>query len=225
MKSAGCTNKHFVIAALTMVMVRVSYCKLTKASIPAIAQYFGTKGRYEEVNPHLIDDVLMVNESAVSPPAAGCQALHLVAVIRHGTRFPTTKNVHKIHRLYDVVMREASGSAHWLSDIQNKWSMWYTEDMDGKLVEKGKDDLRHLAVRLSKSFPALISEEQLRAERLEFISSSKHRCVDSIRAFQEGLLKHWDVRGTTAPASVFISLPHPQWRRRKHSEPLLREKY
>ncbi|KAB5555449.1 hypothetical protein PHYPO_G00034370 [Pangasianodon hypophthalmus] len=192
MKSAVCRNRHFVIAALSMIMVRVSYCKLTHSSIPAIAVYFGTKGRYEEVNPHLIDDVLFVNKSLVSPPAADCQAVHLVALIRHGTRFPTTKNIKKLHRLYDVVMTEASGSDQWLSDIQNKWAMWYTEDMDGQLVEKGKDDLRHLAVRLSKSFPTLISEENLRAERMEFISSSKHRCVDSIQAFQEGLLKHWD---------------------------------
>ncbi|KAI5103173.1 multiple inositol polyphosphate phosphatase 1 precursor, partial [Silurus meridionalis] len=161
--------------------------------IPAIAVYFGTKGRYEEVNPHLIDDILFVNKSVVSPPAPDCQAVHLVAVIRHGTRFPTSKNIRKIHRMYDVVMNEASGNEQWLRDIKSKWSMWYTEDMDGKLVEKGKDDLRHLAVRLSKSFPTLISEENLRGERIEFITSSKHRCVDSIQAFQDGLFKHWNV--------------------------------
>lgn len=191
-------------------MVRVSYCKLTKSSIPAIASYFGTKGRYEEVNPHLIDDILLVNKSAVSPPAAGCQAVHLVAVIRHGTRFPTTKNVRKIQRLYDVVMSEASGTDQWLSDIQNKWNMWYTEDMDGKLVEKGKDDLRHLAVRLSKSFPTLISKENLRRERMEFLTSSKHRCMDSIQAFQEGLLKHWGVGGKTTQHH-FSSTDHHLW--------------
>ncbi|KAG7325219.1 hypothetical protein KOW79_011535 [Hemibagrus wyckioides] len=172
-------------------MARVSYCKLTSSSIPAIAVYFGTKGRYEEVNPHLIDDILFVNKSAVSPPAADCRSVHLVALIRHGTRFPTTKNIKKIHRLYDLVMTEASAPDQWLRDIKKKWPMWYTEDMDGKLVEKGKDDLRHLAVRLSKSFPSLISEENLRRERMEFITSSKHRCVDSIQAFQEGLLKQW----------------------------------
>lgn len=204
MKSAVCRNRHFVIAALSMIMVRVSYCKLTKSSIPAIASYFGTKGRYEDVNPHLKDDILYVNKSAVSPPAAGCQAVHLAAVIRHGTRFPTTKNVRKIQRLYDVVMREASGTEPWLREIQNKWTMWYTEDMDGKLVEKGKDDLRHLAVRLSKSFPTLISEENLRRERVEFLTSSKHRCVESIQAFQEGLLKHWHVGGKTTPTSHLL---------------------
>lgn len=206
MNSAMCRNRRFIVAALSLVMFRVSYCKFTKSSIPAIATYFGTKVRYEEVNPQLIDDILFVNQSVVSPPATGCQAVHLVAVIRHGTRFPTVKNIRKIHRLYDVVMNEASGTDQWLSDIKNNWTMWYTEDMDGKLVEKGKDDLRHLAVRLSKSFPTLISEENLRGERVEFITSSKHRCVDSIQAFQEGLLKHWDVGGKTTPASFFFNL-------------------
>lgn len=197
MKSAVYRNRHFVVIALSMVMVRVSYCKLMESNIPAIAFYFGTKGRYEEVNPHLKDDILFVNKSVVNPPAADCQAVHLWAVIRHGTRFPTTKNIKKIHRLYDVVMTEAASTDQWLSDIKNKWAMWYTEDMDGKLVEKGKDDLRHLAVRLSKSFPTLISEENFRRGRMEFVTSSKHRCVDSIQAFQEGLFKLWDVGGKT----------------------------
>ncbi|XP_053368204.1 multiple inositol polyphosphate phosphatase 1b isoform X1 [Clarias gariepinus] len=194
MEPAVCKNRRFLIAALSMFTVSASYCFLKKSNIPSIAVYFGTKGRYEEVNPQLIDDILFVNHSAVRAPAAGCQAVHLVAVIRHGTRFPTKKNIVRMRRLYELVMAEASGEQQWLRDIKQKWKMWYTEDMDGKLVEKGKDDLRHLAVRLSKSFPTLISEENLRRERVEFISSSKHRCVDSIRAFQEGLLNLWDVR-------------------------------
>ncbi|GAA6092235.1 multiple inositol polyphosphate phosphatase 1b [Tachysurus ichikawai] len=193
MKSAACRNRYFVVAFIGVIMFHASCCKLTNSSIPAIAVYFGTKGRYEEVNPHLIDDILHVNKSAVRPPVADCQAVHLLALIRHGTRFPTTKNIKKIHRLYDVVMTDASGTEQWLSDIKNKWPMWYTEDMDGRLVEKGKDDLRHLAVRLSKSFPTLVSEENLHSQSMEFITSSKHRCVESIQAFQEGLHKHWGV--------------------------------
>ncbi|XP_029986210.1 multiple inositol polyphosphate phosphatase 1-like isoform X1 [Sphaeramia orbicularis] len=65
--------------------------------------------------------------------------------------------------------------------------MWYTEDMDGQLVEKGRDDLRQLARRLSVLFPSLLSEENLRTGRLSVKSSSKHRCVSSAQAFQEGL--------------------------------------
>ncbi|XP_036428920.1 multiple inositol polyphosphate phosphatase 1b [Colossoma macropomum] len=188
-------NRYFLVAALSMVMVRASYCKLTKPAIPAIATYFGTKCRYEEVNPHLMDNILFVNKSLMGPPSPDCRAVHLVAVIRHGTRYPTIKNIKKMARLYDLVKAEATGPDWWLDDIRSKWRMWYTEDMDGKLVEKGKNDLRHLAVRLAETFPSLISEGNLRGDLMEFITSSKHRCVDSIKAFQEGLLQHWDVRG------------------------------
>ncbi|XP_066521443.1 multiple inositol polyphosphate phosphatase 1b [Hoplias malabaricus] len=187
-------KRYFVIATLNIIMLRASYCKFPKPVLPAIATYFGTKCRYEEVNPHLIDDVLFVNKSLMAPPAPDCRAVHLVAVIRHGTRYPTVKNIKRMARLYELVKTEASGTEQWLHDIQSKWRMWYTDDMDGKLVEKGKNDHRHLAFRLAKSFPTLISEENFRRERMEFMTSSKHRCVDSIKAFQEGLHQHWDVR-------------------------------
>ncbi|XP_051969026.1 multiple inositol polyphosphate phosphatase 1b [Xyrauchen texanus] len=186
---------NFIITSVSITMVRLSFSKLARPStIPGIAHYFGTKGRYEEVNPHLLDDILFVNRSLLGPPSPDCHAIHLVSVIRHGTRYPTTKNVKKIAGLFDLVASEASGSALWLNDIKNKWKMWYTEDMDGRLVEKGRDDHRHLAMRLAHLFPTLISEENLRANRIEFITSSKHRCVDSITAFQEGLHGLWDVQ-------------------------------
>lgn len=184
---------NFLIISLC-IMVGLSFSKLARPTIPAIAHHFGTKGRYEEVNSHLLDDILFVNKSLVAPPSPDCRAIHMVSVIRHGTRYPTTKNVKKIARLFDLVVSHASGSASWLNDIKT-WKMWYTEDMDGRLVEKGRDDHRHLAMRLAQSFPTLISEDHLRANRIEFITSSKHRCVDSVEAFQEGLHRLWDVQG------------------------------
>ncbi|XP_076856349.1 multiple inositol polyphosphate phosphatase 1b [Brachyhypopomus gauderio] len=188
-------NRHVITAALSIIMVRVSYCTLNNSTLPAIATYFGTKGRYEEVNPHLLDNILSVNNSLMGPPSSDCKAVHLIAVIRHGTRYPTAKNVKKIAHLYDLVMAEASSSTWWLKDIKSKWAMWYTEDMDGKLVTKGKFDHRYLAIRLAKTFPTLISRDNLLGNRIEFMTSSKHRCVDSIKAFQEGLHQHWDVQG------------------------------
>lgn len=184
---------NFLFTSLS-VMVGLSLSKLARPTIPAIAHYFGTKGRYEEVNPHLLDDILSVNRSLLVPPSPDCRAIHMVSVIRHGTRYPTTKNVKKIARLFDLVVSDASGSASWLNNIKT-WKMWYTEDMDGRLVEKGRDDHRHLAMRLAQSFPTLISEDLLRANRIEFITSSKHRCIDSVEAFQEGLHRLWDVQG------------------------------
>lgn len=162
--------------------------------IPAIAKYFSTKGRYEEVNPYLIEDILAVNRSILQPPSAQCRQIHLTAVIRHGTRYPTTKNVKKMKKLYDVVQGSNVSNRNWLRELQNQWRMWYTEDMDGRLVQKGVNDHRHLAVRLSKLFPSLISEEKLRGGFIKFITSSKHRCVNSTLSFKAGLTELWHIK-------------------------------
>ncbi|MEQ2206942.1 hypothetical protein XENOCAPTIV_005150, partial [Xenoophorus captivus] len=65
----------------------------------------------------------------------------------------------------------------------------------GQLVRKGRDDLRFLAQRLATLFPSLLSEENLRKRRIRFVTSSKHRCVSSVEAFQEGLQQHWGCHG------------------------------
>uniref|UniRef100_A0A3P9PGU0 Multiple inositol polyphosphate phosphatase 1 n=1 Tax=Poecilia reticulata TaxID=8081 RepID=A0A3P9PGU0_POERE len=160
-------------------------------NIPVIAKYFGTKGRYEEVNPYLIRDILAVNRSSLQPPSPQCREIHLTAIIRHGTRYPTSKNVKKMEKLYKLVQSSARGKDRWLHEILTQWTMWYTEDMDGRLVQKGVEDLKHLAVRLSKLFPTIISEEKLRGGLIKFITSSKHRCVNSTLSFKAGLTEMW----------------------------------
>uniref|UniRef100_A0A668T589 Multiple inositol polyphosphate phosphatase 1 n=1 Tax=Oreochromis aureus TaxID=47969 RepID=A0A668T589_OREAU len=165
-----------------------------EANIPAIAKYFNTKGRYEEVNPYLREDILAVNRSILQPPLDECQQIHLTAIIRHGTRYPTTKNIKEMQQLYNIVLHNASGEQSWLHELQTQWRMWYTEDMDGRLVQKGVDELKHLAVRLSKLFPSLISEEKLRGGFIKFITSSKHRCVNSTLSLKAGLTELWDIK-------------------------------
>uniref|UniRef100_A0A8C9XYS4 Multiple inositol polyphosphate phosphatase 1 n=1 Tax=Sander lucioperca TaxID=283035 RepID=A0A8C9XYS4_SANLU len=189
-----------LVAALSLVVTRLSCSSLSAPDIPHIAAFFGTKTRYEEVNPQLLRDSLssVSNRSVLRPPASErCTPVHLTAVIRHGSRYPTVKNIQRIQRLSELVRREAAGgsggAAQWLQDIQSHWEMWYTEDMDGQLVMKGRDDLRWLARRLALLFPSLLSEENV--ARVSLRSSSKHRCVSSVEAFQDGLQEHWRQRG------------------------------
>ncbi|XP_039991609.1 multiple inositol polyphosphate phosphatase 1b [Xiphias gladius] len=184
-----------LVAALSLLLSRLPCSSLSAPDIPHIASFFGTKTRYEEVNPHLLRDVSSVNASVLKlPPTERCSPVHLTAVIRHGSRYPTVKNIRRIQKLSELVRRESSrgsaGSEDWLRDIQSRWEMWYTEDMDGQLVMKGRDDLRQLARRLAALFPSLLSEENIRRRRISFLTSSKHRCVSSVEAFQEGLQQH-----------------------------------
>lgn len=52
-------------------------------------------------------------------------------------------------------------------------------------MAKGKAELRQLASRLLALFPSLLLEKNLK--RISLRSSSKHRCVSSMEALQEGL--------------------------------------
>ncbi|KAL0964456.1 hypothetical protein UPYG_G00324100 [Umbra pygmaea] len=166
-----------------------------RPDIPAIAKYFTTKCRYEEVNPYLLDDILTVNRSSVKLPFAECREVHLTAIIRHGTRYPTTRNVNKMRTLHNLILKVHKRDS-WLRNI-TQWKMWYTDEMDGRLVHKGVLDQMHLAVRLSKFFPSLISKDKLQDGQIEFITSSKHRCVNSTISFYAGLAKQWNIEDET----------------------------
>ncbi|XP_047465258.1 multiple inositol polyphosphate phosphatase 1-like isoform X1 [Mugil cephalus] len=195
MFSGSLPANGLLLPAFTLLLTRVSSSSVSAPDIPHIAAFFGTKTRYEEVNPHLLRDPVSVNASVLKPPPTErCSPVHLTAVIRHGSRYPTVKNIRRIQRLSELVRGEASrgGGAEegWLRDLRSRWESWYTEDMDGQLVMKGREDLRLLAQRLASLFPSLLSEENLRSGRISFRTSSKHRCVSSIESFQEGLQQH-----------------------------------
>lgn len=171
-----------------------SWCNVTSppGPVPANVKYFNTKSRYEEVNPHLKSDILAINESWVKPPSPECRAVHLSTIIRHGTRYPTSGNIKKMIRVSKMVQSQADLSC--IKELQS-WKMWYKEIMDGRLVDKGRSDHRHLAQRLVKSFPKLITKANIEEGRVKFITSSKHRCINSTLAFQLGLLEGLGIKG------------------------------
>ncbi|MEQ2176967.1 hypothetical protein GOODEAATRI_033627, partial [Goodea atripinnis] len=127
----------FLLAALSLVPTRVCCSSAEVPDVPKIAAYFGTKTRYEEVKPNVLRDPLTVNTSVLRPPPGEfCSPVHLTAVIRHGSRYPTVKNIRRIQRLSELLQKDASrtseGSTERLQELRSRWEPWYTEDMDGK---------------------------------------------------------------------------------------------
>lgn len=94
---------------------------------------------------------------------------------------------------YNLVLHNASSKLNCLSEIKSHWTMWYTDDMDGQLVDKGNDDHRFLAQRLVEWFPSLLSEDNVRNGGVKLTTSSKHRCVNSTVAFRRGLMQGLNV--------------------------------
>ncbi|KAK3537505.1 hypothetical protein QTP70_012257 [Hemibagrus guttatus] len=178
-----------------------SWCNGTSppGHIPPNALYFNTKSRYEEVNPYLMSDILAINELWVKPPSPQCKAVHLSVIIRHGTRYPTSGNIKKMIQFSKLVKSQADLSC--VKELQT-WKMWYKEDMDGRLVEKGRSDHRHLAQRLIKSFPTLITKENVEGGRVKLITSSKHRCINSTLAFKHAVMEDLRIHGVDLPHTI-----------------------
>lgn len=85
--------------------------------------------------------------------------------------------------LLQFIISAQGGSV--VTDIGIRYRWWWWSSSSGQLVVKGREELRQLAARLSLLLPGLLSEEN--KERISLRSSSKHRCVSSVEAFQEGL--------------------------------------
>ncbi|XP_072546633.1 multiple inositol polyphosphate phosphatase 1-like [Salminus brasiliensis] len=162
-------------------------------NIPENADIFNTKTIYKQVNLILQENVLAINLSAVKPPAPTCVPVHLTAIIRHGIRFPTAGNIEKIGIFDNLVKSEAKGSLSYLPELK-AWKMWYTEEMAGHLVATGRVEQRYLAQRLAKSFPTLLTKENLLDKRVKFTTSSVPRCVNSTLAFQKGLKEFFGIQ-------------------------------
>lgn len=169
-----------------------------------LSPYFGTKTRYEDVNPWLLVDPVAPRRDP-ELLAGTCTPVQLVALIRHGTRYPTTKQIRKLTQLQGLLQTRGSGDGGSpVAAALAEWPLWYGDWMDGQLVEKGRQDMRQLALRLAALFPDLFSRENY--SRLRLVTSSKHRCVDSSAAFLQGLWQHYhpglpppDVSGDSAP--------------------------
>ncbi|XP_037597210.1 multiple inositol polyphosphate phosphatase 1 isoform X2 [Cebus imitator] len=182
-------------AALLSSFARCSLLEPRDPGASSLSPYFGTKTRYEDVSPGL----LAGTEAPWRDPElleGTCTPVQLVALIRHGTRYPTAKQIRKLRQLHGLLQargsRDGGASSTGSRDLGAAladWPLWYADWMDGQLVEKGRQDMRQLALRLASLFPTLFSLENY--GRLRLITSSKHRCVDSGAAFLQGLWQHY----------------------------------
>ncbi|XP_036121237.1 multiple inositol polyphosphate phosphatase 1 isoform X8 [Molossus molossus] len=180
--------------ALLSSLSRCSHLEPKDPAVSALSSYFGTKTRYEDANPGL----LRGPEAPRRDPELleeNCTPVQLVALIRHGTRYPTAKQIRKLRQLHGLLQARAPGEQRTdaaggrdLGAALATWPLWYADWMDGQLVEKGRQDMRQLAQRLASLFPGLFSRENY--GRLQLITSSKHRCVESGAAFLQGLWQH-----------------------------------
>jgi len=213
------------VAALAVALLsslsRCSFLEPEHPAVSALSPYFGTKTRYEDANPGLLPDP----EAPRRDPELledTCTPVQLVALIRHGTRYPTAKQIRKLRQLHGLLQARRSGDGRAgpaggrdLGAALADWPLGDADWMDGQLVEKGRQDMRQLALRLASLFPALFSFENY--GRLQLVTSSKHRCVDSGAAFLQGLWQHY--HPGLPPPDVAGAGPGPPRRQSKGGGP------
>ncbi|NXW00526.1 MINP1 phosphatase, partial [Fregetta grallaria] len=187
LRSASSCGSRAVAAMAAAALPSAALLLLLAVASAGLSGYFGTKSRYEEVNPYLLRDPL-----SLGPPAAGwrlpasCAPLQLRALLRHGTRYPTAGQIRRLSELHARLLRRPAASEAAACPVAADlaaWQMWYDESLDGQLAPQGRRDMEHLARRLAARFPALFAARR----RLVLASSSKHRCRQSGAAFRRGL--------------------------------------
>ncbi|XP_020656965.3 multiple inositol polyphosphate phosphatase 1 [Pogona vitticeps] len=169
-----------------------------------LSPYFGTKSRYEELHPHLLEDPLSLGppQPGFPLPPASCTPLKLIGVFRHGTRDPTREQREKLGRLHSLVLQRNSSSPTCPAvERLSRWNMWFRPDTDGMLAARGHYDMEMLAGRLAARFPRLVEPKS----RFAFVSSSKQRCIDSSTAFRKGLRRALHGHHSTAKTNVTLT--------------------
>ncbi|XP_078079711.1 multiple inositol polyphosphate phosphatase 1b isoform X2 [Mustelus asterias] len=172
-------------ASLLILWVGIRLCAASLGRSPW-AEHYGTKSRYEGLSGTSVPGT-----DWLAP--ANCTVLQVNALIRHGTRYPTRKNVPRMVEIHQLI-REQGNPGNRLVQALVSWHMWYNERMDGNLHPLGISEMAKLAKRLSARFPALFAVQSYREKKLKFLTSSKHRCVNSTKSFIRGLESHLNLQ-------------------------------
>ncbi|XP_043568317.1 multiple inositol polyphosphate phosphatase 1b isoform X2 [Chiloscyllium plagiosum] len=170
---------------LLLLWLSIRLCSASSGRLPW-AEHYGTKSRYEGLSVEPLPGT-----SRLAP--ANCTALQLNALVRHGTRYPTRKNVPRMREVHQLI-KEQGDPGNSLVQALADWHMWYNERMDGNLHPLGTAEMVRLAKRLAAQFPTLFTARCYRESRLKFVTSSKHRCVNSTRSFIQGVESHLSLR-------------------------------
>ncbi|XP_067858652.1 multiple inositol polyphosphate phosphatase 1b [Heptranchias perlo] len=164
--------------SVLILWVCIRFCAASPGG-SAWAEHYGTKSKYEGLSGSPL-------HPSVWLAPANCTVLQVNALIRHGTRYPTRKNVPHMMEIHQLIRKQGDPGNSLVRALAG-WHMWYNERMDGNLHRQGVSDMVKLAKRLAARFPTLFAARSYKENRVKFLTSSKHRCVNSTKSFIQGL--------------------------------------
>ena len=157
-----------------------------------------------EVKEKSLDDVSFSSKSAykflanygdlkTSSKPKNCKAIQLNMVFRHGTRYPSAKDIKKFNKVLELLnsrMERNQELTRVIAKINVSLANHYATK-DKELTAIGDRELFMLARNFSEKFPELF-EEPYSIDDFRFTSTCKSRSSRSVTAFAMGL---WEGKG------------------------------
>ncbi|XP_078349723.1 multiple inositol polyphosphate phosphatase 1-like [Oculina patagonica] len=118
-----------------------------------------------------------------------CESLHISMVLRHGTRYPSRKDVGKIDKMLKVVNEAFNSSTQKrIGDLRFPWKNPFSRTHDKLLAPVGEQEMYEIAKEMLKRFPSLLSRPY-HPQDFDFISTGTSRASQSAMAFAYGLFE------------------------------------
>ena len=135
---------------------------------------FATKSRYPVYN----DEIVKIPQ--------GCTPIHLNMVFRHGTRYPSWKDIKGMSELADYINQFHDKDTNY-GDMKFPWINQFKYG-DKFLAEVGAEELYNISKRICKRYPLLFTPKYS-GDKHFFVSTITPRASQSASAFAFGLFE------------------------------------
>lgn len=140
---------------------------------------YGTKTSYGQLFANTDRQTLMDFSFRFAPPT--CQAIHISGLFRHGTRFPSAKDIRNGYDLADRIKNKVNDKYQELND----WTPIVPPSRAKEITYLGRAELRGLGERFGHRYKDLLASADI--SELYFQVSHKKRTYNSADNFREGL--------------------------------------
>ncbi|XP_072051239.1 multiple inositol polyphosphate phosphatase 1-like [Amphiura filiformis] len=119
-----------------------------------------------------------------SPELQTCNPIGLYVVYRHGSRYPSEKDIKKFNLFLERARNESINPE--FEYLRNDTDLEIPVNLHHKLSESGKLEMNHIAKRMKKRFADLFQDQLL--TNYAFQSSKLSRTIDSTISFIQGFV-------------------------------------
>ncbi|KAG8224479.1 hypothetical protein J437_LFUL003202 [Ladona fulva] len=172
---------NFFVIFSTIFTLSHEECLLEKSNY---TQYLGAKTPYR----------VRMNTNMDPIGYLGCEPLQFWTIIRHGTRYPSSKVIRNMMKNLPLLKDKILGSynegkgelCEYEADLFTEWTLKVEEANEKQLAHEGEDEMKDLGERWLQRLPSLLTESYDN-NSYEFRHTATQRTALSARSFAIGL--------------------------------------